>query len=199
MPHTFHKLPAQPLTADTTVFRSRQGLPASVTMQDDALDVMTDLKRVKVFTVAPDTPIDQALQKMIHAEVRLLIVTAPLDAVLGVVSAVDLMGERPVSVSSRERIPHEEIRVEQVMTPCDQIDALRMDNVRRAQVGDIVTTLRDAGRQHAIVLDRDDDGSGEILRGIFSMTQIGQQLGIPIEPAGKMQSFAELEQALRSG
>jgi CBS domain-containing protein len=195
MPHTFHRLAMRPLAADTVVFRYRQGLPASVTMQDAAIDVMTDLTRVKVFTVAPDTLIDDALQKMIHAEVRLLIVTDPLDTVLGVISAYDIMGERPVSISVTEQIPRSTIRVDQIMTPRDQIGAVRMDDVLDACVGDIMATLRYEGRQHAIVLDRDEDGQ-EILRGIFSVTQIARQLGVSLEPDGKAQTFAELERAL---
>lgn len=198
MQHAFHKLPIRSLATDTAIFRYHQGLPASVTMHDDALAVMTDLKHVKVFTIAPDILIDQALQKMIHAEVRLLIVADPFDAVLGVISAYDIMGERPVSISSLERIPHAAIRVEQVMTSREQIGALRMHDVLNAQVGDIIATLRETGRQHAIVMDTDADKNREILRGIFSITQIGRQLGMAIEPDGKMQSFAELERALHA-
>lgn len=195
MPQPFRRLPSRALTTDTIVFRYHQGLPDAVTLQDAALDVMTDLTRVKVFTVAPDTLIDHALQKMIHAEVRLLIVTDPLDTVLGVVSAYDIMGERPVSVSSAERIPHSAVRVEQIMTTRDDIDALRMKDVEDACVGDIVATLRGAGRQHAIVLDKDDRGRA-VLCGIFSTTQIARLLGVAIESDGKAQSFAELERAL---
>jgi len=194
--HAVHRLAMRPLAADAIVFRSHQGLPVSVTMESSAVDVMTDLTRVKVFTVAPGTPINDALQKMIHAEVRLLIVTGPTDAVLGVVSADDIMGERPVSISVAERIPHNAVRVQQIMTPSDQIEALRMDDVADARVGDIVATLRGAGRQHAIVLDRDENSGHESLRGIFSVTQIARQLGVSIESDGKAQTFAELERAL---
>jgi CBS domain-containing protein len=165
-------------------------------MNDPARKVMTDLARVKAFTVSPTTLIDDALQKMIHAEVRLLIVTDLTDAVLGLISANDIMGERPVSVSFIERIPHKEIRVEQVMTQRDEIEALRLDDVEDASVGDILVTLRGAGRQHAVVRDTDEDTGQEILRGIFSLTQIARQLGVPVEPNHKAQTFAELERAL---
>ena len=195
MSQSFHPLSTQTLATDTVVFRYGQGLPASVNMDATALDVMTDLLRVKVFTVAPQTPIDDALQKMIHAEVRLLIVTDYTDSVLGVITATDVMGERPIAVSSAERIPHSAIRVEKIMTARDEIDALRMKDVERASVGDIVATLRGAGRQHAIVLDEDERGKA-ILRGIFSTTQIAKLLGVALEVDGKAQSFAELERAL---
>jgi hypothetical protein len=168
-----------------------------------------------------------------------LIVTDSTDTVSGVISAYDIMGERPISISVAEQIPHNAIRVNQLMTPRDQIGALRMTDVMDARVGDIVTTLRSTGRQHAIVVDKDRPdyeilrdirhepavvlrrtpgqegraaadlesdferavvlrrGPGqEILRGIFSMTQIARQLGIAYEPDGRAQTFAELERAL---
>ncbi len=218
MVHTFRRLPTRPLAAETIVFRSQQGLSDSVTMEDPALNVMTDLKRVKVFTISPERTIDDALQKMIHAEVRLLIVTNPSDILLGVISAYDIMGERPVWASTTLGISRSAIQVEQIMTPRDQIEALRMLDVEDARVGDIVVTLRGTGRQHAIVVDRDsadkeilrDIGhehavvlrhstGKEILRGIFSLAQIARQLGIPIESDGRAQTFAELERALYAG
>lgn len=226
MPNKFHRLPVRSLAVDTVVLRSRQGLPESVTMEDPATNVMTDLTRVKVFTISPDTTIDDALQKMIHAEVRLLIVTGAGDNVLGVISAYDIMGERPIGIGTALGIPRSTIQVKQLMTPRDEIEALRMIDVEDARVGDIVATLRGAGRQHAIVVDRDRPGNEilrpprmswnsrdiwhehavvlrrrpgqEILRGIFSLTQIARQLGMAIEPDGKAQSFAELERALAS-
>lgn len=214
MPHTFHTLPIRSLAVDTVVFRSLQGVSGAVEMEGPALSVMTDLKKVKVFTVTPEITIDDTLQKMIHAEVRLLIVTGASDALLGVISATDIMGERPISVSSAERIPHNEIRVEQIMTPREHLEALRIKDVEDARVGDIVATLRDAGRQHAIVVDDNPDteilrdmrhehavvlkrrAGNEFLRGIFSLTQIARQLGVSIEPGGRAQTFAELERAL---
>ncbi len=195
MHHTYQKLKMRPLNVNTVVFRYAQGLPASVEMNDAALTVMTDLTRVKVFTVTTQTFIDDALQKMIHAEVRLLVVTDASDTVLGLITANDIMGERPVSISTAEGIPHSAIQVAQIMTPREAIDALRMKDVEEARVGDIVATLRSAGRQHAIVLDEDDHGRA-ILRGIFSTSQIARQLGVVIEPDGKAQTFAELERAL---
>jgi hypothetical protein len=38
----------------------------------------------------------------------------------------------------------------------------------------------------------------EIVRGIFSTTQIGKQLGMEIQPTGRAQNFAELEALLFS-
>ena len=55
-----------------------------------------------------------------------------------------------------------------------------MSDIAAARVGDIVGTLKRMGRQHALVVDRDPVGE-QTIRGVLSTTQIGRQLGKPIE------------------
>jgi hypothetical protein len=63
-----------------------------------------------------------------------------------------------------------------------------------AKIGHLVATLRKAGRQHAVVVERAQ--SGDMVRGIFSLTQIAAQLGISIEASAVAGTFAEVEAAL---
>lgn len=192
----YRALPSYTLRPNTSFYRYGQGLPKRVTPDSGALDVMTDLKRVKAVTITPDATLDNALQKMIHAEVRLLLVTDAQGTVLGLVTARDVRGEKPVNYLARTRSAREEIRVEHIMTPNEKIQVLHIDDVTRASVGDIILTLKEAGRQHALVLEKSASGEGDIIRGIFSITQIGKQLGVDIQPSGRVQSFAELEAVL---
>jgi CBS domain-containing protein len=178
------------------VYRSESLLVASVTLTSPAVEVMTDLKQFRAVTVGPDLGLDEALGRMIAAGVRLLLVVDRADAVLGVLTARDLSGERPVEFASRERVPRDRIRVGDIMTPRDQVEVLSMDDVLRAQVGDVVETLRAAGRQHAVVVERMNTGPRAVVRGIFSITRIGRQLGVEVQPTGRVQSFAELQQVM---
>lgn len=191
----YRALPSYTLRAGASFCRYGQGLPERVTPDSCAVDVMTDLKRVKAVTIRPDAAMDTALQKMIHAEVRLLLVTDNEDNVLGVITARDILGEKPVYYLARTRGRREDLLVEHVMTPNEKIQALHIDDVLRASVGDIILTLKEAGRQHALVLEN-PRGGAYVIRGIFSTTQIGKQLGVDIQPTGKVQSFAELEAVL---
>jgi hypothetical protein len=68
--------------------------------------------------------------------------------------------------------------------------------VEHASIKDIVRVLHKAGRQHAIVVEQDKDNQSCSLRGIFSITQIGRQMGIEITADDHVQSFAEFEQLL---
>ncbi|NIP74083.1 MAG: CBS domain-containing protein [Gammaproteobacteria bacterium] len=193
MSPAYNRLTSYQLKPQTPVYRYTQGLPEIVSMEHPATDVMTDLRRVKVVTVEPELGIDDALQKMWHTGVRLLIVTDPSDHVLGLITARDIMGEKPVSYISRHRVSRRDIQVHHIMTSREEIEALDMGDVERACVGDIVSTLQDAGRQHALILEQ---GENTAVRGIFSLTQIGHQLGVEIPAGGLVQSFAEIEALL---
>ncbi|MBK1691759.1 CBS domain-containing protein [Ectothiorhodospira mobilis] len=191
----YESIPSHPVSDDVLVHRYRQGLPLRVTLEDPATDVMTDLRRVEAMTVTPGIPMETALQKMIHAGVRLLIVVTPEDRVQGVVTARDILGEKPVQVVSGERITHGELQVQHVMTPRAELTVLDHFDVVVARVGDVVATLRASRRQHALVVEHDEDRH-EVLRGLFSLTQIGRQLGVEISAEGPVQSFAEIEKLL---
>lgn len=189
----FRILQAGRLPLDTRICDPDEGRPARVSMESPARDVMTDLRRTRAVTIGPDATIDNALQRMIHAGVRLLLVTDEDDRVTGLITARDVMGEKPVRVASEERIPRDAVRVGQIMVPQGHIQVLDLGEVERSTVGDVVLTLREAGRQHALVLE---PGEPPMIRGIFSVSQIGRQLGVEIEATGVLQSFAELEHLL---
>jgi hypothetical protein len=70
-----------------------------------------------------------------------------------------------------------------------------MDDVRLAKVGHIVATLKAAGRQHAMVVDHDEQGRQKV-RGIFSASQIARQLGVVIQTTEIARTFAEVEAML---
>lgn len=184
------------LDSETPIYRIRPPTPEAVSLDDPAVKVMTDLRRVKVLTITLDSSIDFALQMMVHAEVRLLVVTDRTQKLLGLITARDIMGERPINIVTKDRVPREQIEVRQIMTPRADIEPLDMRDVEQARVRDVVLLLRDAARQHAPVIDRKAASDRCVLCGIFSSTQIGSQLGVEIAPGGAVQSFAELEQML---
>ncbi len=161
-----------------------------------AVNVMTDLKYVSMITIEPDDTIDTALQIMIHAGVRLLVVLASDNSLLGLITGRDIMGEKPLSLITKGNIRREEIHVKDIMTPRSELNPLNMYDVEHASVKDIIRVLHKTGRQHAIVVEQDEEGETYCLRGIFSITQIGRQIGVEITAGDHVQSFAEFEQLL---
>lgn len=149
-------------------------LPRVIRMDDPALDVMTDFNYVPPLTVRPDVPIDNALDTMKVAGVRLLLVVDAADQILGLITSYDIQGERPIELASETRVARSEIRVAMIMTPRAEIDALPIETVRRVKVGHVVETLRQLERRHLLVVE--GSGASQRVRGLFSMSQIRKQL-----------------------
>ena len=170
--------------------------PQPVSADSPALEVMTDLKLVLAATIDPETHIDVANQAMIARGVRSLLVVDRGGDVIGVVTARDILGERPMQMVSKRGMKHEEIRVFDVMTPGSEIEVLEMGDVLRSRVGAIVETLKRSGRQHALVVDRDVVANRQMVRGIFSASQVARQLGIPMHSTEVARTFAEIEAAI---
>ncbi len=192
----FRALQRHGLQPDTRVCLFDNGLPLSLTPEDSALKSMTDLRRVPAASIKPEASIDQAMQRMIHMSVRLLLVLDDLGVLVGLITARDIMGEKPVRLAAEEHIPRDNIQVQSIMVPLGQIDVLDLPEVERSTVGDIVLTLRKASRQHALV--REETPRGIEIRGIFSISQIARQLGVTLPSNDVVQSFAGLEQLIAS-
>lgn len=163
---------------------------------DGALLVMTDLRRILAVTIGPEASIDAANDRMIAHAVRMLLVVDAQMNLVGLITATDILGEKPLIHLQNNGGGWGSIKVGDIMTPRESIEALRLTDVVAAQVGDIVRTLRERGRQHAIVVDDVNAPSRQTVCGIFSTTQIGKQLGIPVEPSTVARSFAELERVI---
>ncbi|GAB4212415.1 MAG: hypothetical protein Fur007_04690 [Rhodoferax sp.] len=166
--------------------------PPSVQADSPALSVMTDLSRVPVATIRADASLDDANRSMIARGVRLLLVVDDAEAVVGLVSSADILGERPVQAATQRQVRRKELQVADVMTPLARMDALRLSDVRQAQVGHVVATLKADGRAHAIVISDAVPGAHQLV-GIFSAAQIARQLGVQIQTHEMARTFAEIE------
>jgi CBS-domain-containing membrane protein len=179
-----------------TGFRRPAQLSQRVTLDSPAAAVMTDLDRVAAVTVGPGVSIEMANQCMIAAGVRLLLVVDEKQHIVGLITATDILGEKPFKHMQRTGETFSEILVNDLMTPQEKLEVLQLQEVSRARVGDIVATLKYFGRQHALVVET--AGGAQRLRGIFSATQIGRQLGMNVAPGEVATTFAQLEDTLNS-
>jgi hypothetical protein len=194
---TTHKaLPSRKATS-TTILQETSEAPPLVTVSSSALCVMTDFRKVPVATIAPDETLNEATEEMIARGVRLLLVVdGAEDRVVGLVTARDTQGERPIQLIHERGGKYDDLRVRDLMASVEQIDLLDMSRVMRAEVGDIVATLKNWGRQHALVGEVDPQTGKTCIRGMFSATQIGRQLGLPVQTFDVARTFADIQSAL---
>ena len=174
---------------------ARVGSPpphSRLTPESPALEAMTDLRKTAAATIAPDRSIVECNTAMIVRAVRLLFVADAHQNVVGVITATDLLGEKPVRFMQERGVRHHEILVSDLMTPASGLEALNLQDVSHAQVGHVVATLKAAGRQHTFVTDE----GGKRICGIFSATNIARRLGTEVPTHEVASSFAQIEAAL---
>ena len=172
-----------------------QAVPEKATLDDAAVNVMTDLTRVTAVIILPGDTVDEAHRRMVQRGVRQLLVVDQDRRVVGLITATDILGEKPLLAASQRGMRREEVHVRDIMTPQERLQVLSMADVRAAKVGHIVSTLQRAGRQHAMVVDYDAKGR-QTVRGLFSATQIARQLGVTIQTSEIARTFSEIEATL---
>lgn len=137
---------------------------------------------------------------MIAHRVRALFVVDDGTSVLGIVTSTDISGERPMQLAQQRGMRRDEVPVGDAMTPAELLDAVELEDVLQARVGDIVESLKRAGRQHLLVIESaaaSATTATHAIRGVFSLTQIARQLGLPPQPVYDIaRTFAEIEAAI---
>lgn len=188
-----------PLAHRAAVGAARICRPGSVhgqpTFDSPAVEVMTDLTQVAAVVIEPQATMELAHSYMMRRGVRLLLALDKDETLAGIITATDILGEKPVSLVRDQRIHYSDILVSDVMTPAGRLDAFEMRHVETAKVGHIVASLLQSRRHHFLVVQHGADGQPEI-RGIFSLSQIARQLGVPLQLSEAAGSFAEIEAAL---
>ncbi len=197
------KITAGPLTAHRLGAARYQvpepGVPRSVGARSPAIEIMTDLHRVPAATVSGTLSLDDARRAMVLRGVRMVFIVDDARAVVGLITATDLLGEKPVTYARERGVKVADLIVSDIMTPVDSLDAFTLADVLNACVGDVVEALRALGRQHALVIesaDTSDTGALPAIRGIFSASQIARQMGVPPFGGELARTFAEIEAAI---
>ena len=188
----YNALPSAPLQVGADFVRPLQNLPGKVALHDPATWVMTDLHTVSVVSVRTQTPVDKANARMIRYAVRMLVVLDDHEQVAGLLTANDVLGEKPMRFMQEMGIGHGGIKVSDIMTPQREIEVLDIHSVLTAKVGDIVASLKKGMRQHALVVELDGNGKQAVC-GLFSLTQIARQLGVETRSFDIARLFTEID------
>ena len=198
MTKEYTPLQSFPLKAGSSFAHPLQVLPERVKLSDPATDVMTDLSKVSLIGVRAQTSMDRANAKMIRYGVRMLLVLDDYDQLVGLLTATDVLGERPMHFLQNMGGTHADITVRDIMTPLRELEAMRLEDVQNAKVGHIVASLKKSHRQHALVMCEGLDDRQTVC-GLFSVTQIARQLGAQVQSFEVAHTFAEIEAVIARG
>jgi CBS domain containing-hemolysin-like protein len=191
---SYTHLPTSNLDQNAGLLRPACVLPEHVSLENPALDVMTDFRRVTAFIATPGDTVQQAEERMVRRKVRLLFVMDSLDRVAGLVTSTDIHGEKPMQIVQSRGIRRDEVLVADIMTPVDRLEAIDFDDLSNARVGHVLETLKARGRQHALVIE--NANGQKLVRGLLSLSQLSKQLGVIVETAEVAHTFTEIGQHL---
>lgn len=191
----YEVLPSIPLKMGTSYMRPVQAFPERVKLDSPATDVMTDFSKVSVVSVRAKTSMDRANAKMIRYGVRMLLVLDENEEVAGLLTASDVLGEKPMRFLQNMGGTHADIMVRDIMSTQRELEVFKIDDVRQSKVGQVVASLKKVGRQHGLVVTEGADGK-HVVCGVFSLTQIARLLGAQVHSFELASTIAEIEAAI---
>jgi CBS domain-containing protein len=187
----FQRLPLTPVAGPLLL----AAIAPRAAMTDPAGSLMTDLGLSSCVTVDQHDGIAPTLHVMQRAGVRMAFVTGIGGELVGLVTADDLQGERPLLRALADHVALEELTLEQVMHP--RSDWLVVDawQIEHSRLGNVAATMRAHGLAYLLVAERGDNRASRI-RGLFSARRLEAALGVDLAAGPLSRSFAELEAAL---
>jgi CBS domain-containing protein len=189
-------LPTKRLPPGTVIAQAHDWQTNPVTLDSPALEVMTDLTKVRAATTSSSTTLRQAEQIMIYQGVRMLFVVSEMPAIEGLVTTTDLHGDQQMRLIQQRNVKYDDLCVADVMAGLSILDAIDYEDMKSATVANVIATLLHHGRNHLLVVEGPTGESPLRVRGVISRTQLERQLGSPIPLSKGASSVAEVLQML---
>lgn len=175
--------------------KPERGFQRHIGPDDPATHVMTDFMVIPAAAVDAFRTVDEVNELMKLRGVRLLFVLTLSGEIAGLITATDLLGEKPMHIVRERGIRHSEVRVTDIMTPAALFEAVDYEQAIHAKTGQVIATMRRLGRQHLLVVEFNPRGK-QTIRGLFSLSQIARQLGIELKTTEVANTFTEIEAVL---
>ena len=143
-----------------------------VGLDDPARSVMTDFNEHGIVTVRAEQQIAEALDHMRHAGVRsAFVLDAARSRVLGLITAYDIMGEKPLRFTQEMRTSHDQVVVADIMEPTSAWKVLRLADLDRTNVAAVLDAFKQSGRTHLPVIEPAEGGRWRV-RGVLSSAKV---------------------------
>jgi CBS domain containing-hemolysin-like protein len=159
-------------------------------LHSPALDVFTDFKNVKPLVIDAHSSAVEVESLMKKSHVRLKLVIDKKQHFIGLVSYDSLNSQEIVKKLVKGDV-RENLLITDFMIPKSKLKAIAYADIVNAKIGDVIETLKVAGQQHCLVIDRKD----HTIRGVLSANDIAKKLHLAIDVSTPT-SFASIFEAI---
>jgi CBS domain-containing protein len=164
----------------TIVMTTTLGIPGDdpwyADPQDPALSVMTDFSERSSVVVSQSATIDEALDHMKHAGVRsAFAVDERNHVVVGLITAYDIIGEKPLRNLQFASTPRRDVLVFEIMQKVPDWHVTDIKQLKRATVSTVADMFAKTGLTHVPVMETSHTGE-QRLRGLLSAARVRRLL-----------------------
>lgn len=146
-----------------------------VTAKDPATLVMTDFHWHSSVTVSENSTIDAAIDHMKHTGVRCaFVIDGKMSAVVGMITAYDISGEKPVQHMRLTSTARADILVKDIMQKISDWQVANLDDIENATVADVLRAFSDTDVTHIPVMETTNNE--QRLRGLLSFAKVKRLL-----------------------
>lgn len=146
---------------------------------DPALSVMTDFRERASVTVSEAATIDAALDHMKHNGVRCaFVVDEARNAVVGLITAYDILGEKPTRYVEDTRSRRRDVLVRDIMLGTADWHVVDIREIEQATVRAVARLFDEAHVTHIPVMETGPRGEPR-LRGLLSSARVKRLLSRP--------------------
>ena len=153
--------------------------PWYVRSTNPAMSVMIDFRTRSSVTVPESSSLDDALEHMKHAGVRCaFVIDENMNTVVGMLTAYDILGEKPQRHMHFTRISHDEVRVKDIMQRINDWLVVDINDIEQSTVGDVLEVFNETGVTHLPVMEATEQNEFR-LRGLLSFAKVKRLLVNP--------------------
>jgi CBS domain-containing protein len=150
--------------------------PWYVRATDPALSLMIDYRSRSSVTVPETTPLDDALGHMKHTGVRCaFVVDEKNNAVVGMLTAYDILGEKPQQHMRFTGVSHGDVLVKDIMQKISDWRVADFKDIERSTVGDVLEVFNETELTHLPVMETTESNEQQ-LRGLLSFAKVKRLL-----------------------
>lgn len=150
--------------------------PWYVCATDPALSVMIDYRSRSSVTVSETASLNEALGHMKHTGVRCaFVVDEKNSAVVGMLTAYDILGEKPQQHMRFTGIGHDDVLVKDITQKISDWRVADIKDVEQSTVGDVLEVFNETGVTHLPVMETTESNE-QRLRGLFSFAKVKRLL-----------------------
>jgi CBS domain-containing protein len=144
--------------------------PPDIDLNSSAMLVFVDFELQQPFMLEQSTSVTEAAEIMRREHVRRKLVIDSEERLRGIVSMTDLISTKTMKAVNTTGLKQSELTVADVMVHKSSLQAISLEALQRASIGDALATMKEFGEEHLVVVEN------ACVRGLVSNTDIARVL-----------------------